>query len=81
MKIDDEMVGAASEAFMLDAAMSHGACEECKYWDCAVSHRDNANTGLCRINPPVADKRTSLAVWPFTEPEDWCSRFLKEASR
>lgn len=51
------------------------SCERCRHWDNSTSHRDNADSGACRINPPVADDRTGAAVWPFTDAGDWCAKF------
>lgn len=51
-------------------------CEDCRYWDNSVYSGIKENSGACRVMPPRADKRTNLAVWPFTEHEDWCGAFV-----
>lgn len=53
-------------------------CEDCRWWDSSTKHRDDDAdvTGLCRVNPPVVDKRNGHARWPFTEAADWCGQFL-----
>ena len=52
-------------------------CENCKWWDNSVSARDaEVATGLCRARTPGRDKRSGLAVWPFTEDVDWCGSFV-----
>lgn len=52
-------------------------CERCRFFDSstqsAVAQPDT--TGLCRRNPPVADKRDGTARWPFVEDTDWCGSF------
>lgn len=50
-------------------------CENCRHWDHSTSHHENEDSGLCRINPPTADDRTGLAVWPFTDAADHCGSF------
>lgn len=50
-------------------------CETCPFWDNSTQKQgaEPDTTGLCRINPPVADERDGAARWPFTEDTDWCS--------
>ena len=48
-------------------------CETCRFWDnSAYSGTTENETGQCRAVPPGFDNRTGLAIWPFTEPDDWC---------
>ena len=57
-------------------------CEDCKWWDSSTKSAmdDQDVTGLCRVKPPVADKRNGIGRWPFTEDTDWCGSFAaKEA--
>lgn len=51
-------------------------CETCKFWDSStqLSSEPSDTTGLCRIDPPVVDKRSGHGLWPFTSDTDWCSR-------
>jgi hypothetical protein len=57
-------------------------CEHCRWWDNSVQ-LDGARTetGLCRVRPPHADKRTGQAVWPFTEDVDWCASFVDDPTK
>jgi len=49
-------------------------CQSCSFWDNSASsgHADPFTTGQCRRAAPGFDSRTGLAVWPFTETDDWC---------
>jgi hypothetical protein len=40
-------------------------CETCRHWDLPDPEE---GLGHCRISP------ASLAGWPMTGPQDWCSR-------
>lgn len=57
--------------------MSHPtlSCETCRWWDNSTSLDYHENTGQCRALPPRTNKRTGEAMWPFTEPNDWCAAF------
>lgn len=45
--------------------MTHRECQNCRHWA-----KDSVLTlGQCRINPPSCKDK-----WPFTAPDDWCSR-------
>lgn len=59
-----------------------GRCETCRWWDSSTQSASAQpdTTGLCRVRPPVADDRTGVAVWPFTEDTDWCRAHEPEAS-
>lgn len=52
-------------------------CEDCRYFDTstqqAISPPDT--TGLCRVNPPIADERDGTARWPFVGDTDWCGKY------
>lgn len=52
-------------------------CENCKFWDNSVQRAgaEPDTTGMCRINPPVADERDGSARWPFPEDLDWCGEW------
>lgn len=51
-------------------------CESCHWWNNGVSSalKGHEDTGRCVVRPPRMDKRTGLAVWPFTEPGDTCRK-------
>lgn len=49
--------------------MNHPRCKTCRFWDSSTR---------CAINPPVADDRTSLAVWPYTDASDWCAKHERD---
>jgi len=53
-------------------------CDECRGWDGSEAHDTNENSGICRVNAPVAAYRTGLARWPFTDGADWCGLFRAE---
>ena len=53
-------------------------CENCKWWDNSSQAREVEASGACRVNPPGRDKRSGLAVWPFTEDVDWCGSFAPD---
>lgn len=52
-------------------------CEDCRWWDNSVQSATapSDTTGVCRFNPPRADKRDHSAIWPFTKDGDWCGSF------
>ena len=58
--------------------MAHPFCETCRFWDPSTQLKDADpdTTGICRINPPVADgvRYYGRPLWPFTEDTDWCGR-------
>jgi hypothetical protein len=58
-------------------------CEDCRWWDSSIQHgaAEPDTTGICRVNPPVADERDARARWPFTEDTDWCGSFVKAEPR
>lgn len=41
-------------------------CETCRHWEAPES--ELGGMGVCRINP------VTVHGWPWTEPQDWCSR-------
>jgi len=53
-------------------------CETCKWWDNSRTSTMLSDTGTCRALPPRADDRNGLAVWPFTEDNDWCAAHTPE---
>ncbi len=58
--------------------MTHGVCEDCKWFDTSGHSQNSPNGGFCRFNAPVLDKRSGLGRWPTVEPEDWCAGFLSD---
>ena len=46
-------------------------CKNCGAWDAKGT---SIGKGLCRINPPMANK-DGCAVWPRTHEEEWCWAF------
>lgn len=57
--------------------MSTRSCRECQFWD-GGANPDEADEGLCRRTPPQLGPVVELkafAVWPTTDPDDWCGEF------
>lgn len=54
-------------------------CEDCQHWDNSVQPgaKPGGDYGACRFAPPVADDRSGLARWPFTEATDRCASFTE----
>jgi len=69
-------------------------CKNCRYWhdlDYPNPGIDGV-TGQCRRNPPMQTKGSTMgadcsametdeAVWPITEPDDWCGEFNEKDSQ
>lgn len=57
------------------------ACKDCHFWE----RNDEEGNGCCCRFPPVpilhTDEKCARAVWPETEPEDWCGEFSPSSSR
>lgn len=53
-------------------------CESCKHWCNSVIFRDQGNSGQCRADRPGTTITSPVAVWPFTDDTDWCSRYFRD---
>jgi hypothetical protein len=47
-------------------------CRECRFWNSGTSLAGHDDTGRCQLKAPVADDRTGLARWPYTDQYDSC---------
>lgn len=56
-------------------------CENCRFWDTStqLDAAQPDTTGACRHHAPKVDRRTGIALWPFTEISDWCGEHEFEA--
>lgn len=48
-----------------DPVMWH--CANCLYWQ-----SEDENRGTCRFHAPFPEDGGTAAVWPRTQPTDWC---------
>jgi len=53
-------------------------CENCRWWDTSTSLAADEDKSPCRVHAPVADDRSGVARWPFTDASDWCGEFEPE---
>ena len=54
-------------------------CSNCDYWDQmfhAGEGSDDADYGLCRLEPPLVKRGKTL--WPTTYAHDWCGEFSEK---
>lgn len=47
-------------------------CFECRFWNNSASLASHDNTGRCQLKSPVADDRSGVARWPYTDQLDSC---------
>ncbi len=53
-------------------------CETCRFWDdqgdSGMCRRHAPRMILCQVAPPegIEPHQAEDAVWPWTEPDDWC---------
>ena len=82
---DRKMLTAAQKAVEQQAKgaeIEPARCSQCAWWDTSAESDRAApgTTGQCRGAVPTADDRTGLAVWPFTDQDDWCREWEVEGS-
>lgn len=59
--------------------LANARCESCLWLDTSAQsdRAEPDTTGMCRRRPPAVDDRTSLAMWPLVDLDDWCGDWVK----